>query len=72
MEKKLKQANENIEYLVNALISEKTRNYDGCCLRITLLGEDRMDDCNNQSCYQCNYKSKMRYREMLLKHYIVK
>lgn len=71
MEKKLKQANETIEHLVDALICEKTRNYDGCCLRITLLGEDRID-CNNQSCYQCNYKSKMRYREMLLNRYIVK
>ena len=71
MEKKLKQANENIECLVDALISEKTRNYDGCCLRITLLGKDRID-CNNQSCCQCNYKAKMKYKEMLLERYAVK
>lgn len=72
MERKLKQANETIEYLVDALISAKTRNYDGCCLRITLLGEDRLDDCYSNSCNQCNYNSRMEYRERLLKRYIVK
>ena len=72
MEKKLKQANETIEYLIDAYISARTRNYDGCCLRITLLGEDRLDDCNGNSCSQCNYNSRMEYRERLLKRYIVK
>ena len=71
MERKLKQANETIEHLVDALISEKSRNYDGCCLRITLLGEDRIN-CSNQSCYQCNCDSKMKYKEMLLRRYLVK
>lgn len=72
MEGKLKQANENIEYLVDAYISQKTRNNDGCCFRITLLGEDRLDNCNDVSCVQCCQNAKQRYREMLLKQYLVK
>ena len=72
MERKLKQANETIEYLVDALIYEKTKNHDGCCLRIILLGEDRLDNCNDISCFQCCQNTKQRYRKMLLEQYIVK
>ena len=72
MERKLKQANETIEYLVDALVAAKTDKYAGCCLRITLLGIDRFDDCNNISCNMCNYNSRMEYREKLLKRYLVK
>ena len=72
MERKLKQANETIEYLVDAYISAKTRNYDGCCLRITLLGEDRLKNCDNISCVQCCNEAKKIYRERLLKQYLVK
>lgn len=72
MESKLRKANASIEYLVDALISAETRNYDGCCLRITLLGEDRLDNCNNISCYQCCQNAKQRYREILLSKCIVK
>lgn len=72
MEGKLKQANENIEYLVDALIRQETKNYDGCCLIITLFGEDRRSDCEKISCVQCCQETKKRYREMLLKQYLVK
>ena len=72
MESKLKQANENIEYLVDALITQETKIYDGCCLRITLFGEDRRNDCEKISCDQCCQETKKRYRERLLKQYLVK
>ena len=72
MERKLKQANENIEYLVDAYILQKTKNYDGCCLRITLLGKNRAKDCNSKSCVQCCNETKQKYREMLLEQYLVK
>lgn len=72
MERKLKQANETIEYLVDALITQQTRNYDGCCLRITLLGKNRRNDCDKFSCVQCCQEAKLQYRAKLLKQYIVK
>lgn len=72
MEEKLKQANENIEYLVDALIRQETKHYDGCCLRITLFGEDRRTDCEKISCDQCCQETKKRYRKMLLEQYLVK
>ena len=72
MENKLKQANENIEYLIDALIRQETKNYDGCCLRITLFGEDRRNDCEKISCYQCCQETKKRYKKMLLEQYLVK
>lgn len=72
MENKLKQANENIEYLIDALIRQETKVYDGCCLRITLFGEDRRNDCNKISCDQCRRETKMRYKKILLEQYLVK
>ena len=68
----MRQANETIEYLVDALITQQTRNYDGCCLRMILLDKDRRNDCDKFSCVQCCQEAKLQYRAKLLKQYIVK
>ena len=41
MDSKLKQANDNIQELVERYVSAKTQNYDHCCLRIVLLNKGR-------------------------------
>ena len=70
MENKLKQANENIEELVDALIRARSQNYDHCCLRVVLLGKDRYK-CGEIDCNECNYKARQEYKNRLLNRYIV-
>ena len=67
----LEQANENIDKLIDMLVIEHYSYNRGNCLRITLLGKDRVD-CNSTDCHICNQKSIKEYKTMLLNEYQVK
>lgn len=69
MEIKLDKANENIIELVDRLVNAKVANHNGHCLKVVLFGEDRR---NCGDCDTCNREQIRRYREMLLKKYLVK
>lgn len=71
MEDKLKLANKNIEELIDRLVYETTKSMDGHCLKFSLLGEDR-SDCDKISCDVCNYIIIERYKNALLRKFIVK
>lgn len=66
----ISRANENIEMLVDEVVSLKTMDI-GNCFKRTLFDEER--DCPDAfSCGRCNHLTKERYRQMLLNKYIVK
>ena len=69
MEIKLNKANENIIELVDRLVNAKIANHDGHCLKIVLFGGERS---NCEDCNACRREQIRRYREMLLKQYLVK
>lgn len=68
---KLEKANKNIEHLVNMVVGITMADNYGNCLRQTLLGLKR-NCCDKISCDDCNNRSIMKYKEELLKKYLVK
>jgi hypothetical protein len=67
---KLKEANENIEELIDIIVDNIIVRNNGNCLTVVLFGLDR--DCKDKSCSECNHISLLRYKEKMLKRYIVK
>ena len=68
MENKLKQANQNIEELVNRFVWHLADSNKGNCLRFLLFDERKCD----KDCGVCNQKQLERYRKALLNDYLVK
>lgn len=68
---KLEKANKNIEHLVDMVVGITMADNCGYCLRQTLLGLKR-NCCDKISCNDCNNLSIMKYKEELLKKYLVK
>ena len=70
MENKLNRANENINELVDRLVSAEIAPYTHCCLKVILFNESR-SNCSGE-CSGCNNEVIERYTEMLLEKYLVK
>lgn len=68
---KLEKANKNIEHLVDMVVGITMADNYGLCLRQTLLGLKR-NCCDKISCDECNNLSMLKYKEELLKKYLVK
>lgn len=64
-------ANEHIAILAKALAKQKADSHPGCCLRVTLLNEDRRCQ-DGRACDECNRFYLQEWTKAVIETYTVK